>query len=87
MGSAHDEHDVAVISLSPVSGVEEGYSSKDTRDNNIATIYNGPLHLPAGDSYTIFDITGRKIHSLNPAPGVYFIEVDGKITQKIIKIK
>ena len=52
-----------------------------------ATILSGPLALPQGVSYKIFDITGRQVHTLNPAPGVYFIEVDGEIRQKIIKIR
>ena len=37
--------------------------------------------------YRIFDITGRQIHTLIPAPGIYFIEVDGEIRQKVIKIR
>jgi hypothetical protein len=40
-----------------------------------------------GKNCKVFDITGREIHILNPAPGIYFIEIDGVITQKIIKIK
>jgi hypothetical protein len=38
-------------------------------------------------SYKIFDITGRQIHTLNPAPGIYFIEVDGEIRQKVVKVR
>jgi hypothetical protein len=43
--------------------------------------------LPEEGVCTIFDITGREIMSLNPVPGIYFIEVDGSVAQKIIKIK
>lgn len=52
-----------------------------------ATVYNGPLVLPSGKSCRIFDITGRQIRNLYPAPGIYFIEVDGKIAQKVIKLR
>lgn len=52
-----------------------------------STILYGPLHLPENKCCKIFDISGRQIHTLNPAPGVYFIEVDGEIRQKVIKIR
>jgi hypothetical protein len=51
------------------------------------TITHGQLLYPEGNTYKIFDITGRQIHTLNPAPGIYFIEVDGEIRQKVIKVK
>lgn len=51
------------------------------------TIIKGPLILPKDSYCKIFDITGRQIHTLNPAPGIYFIEVDGEMRQKVIKIK
>jgi len=51
------------------------------------TIINGPIHLLLDEKSKIFSITGRQIHTLDPAPGIYFIETDGKITGKIIKIR
>ena len=51
------------------------------------TIFTGPLNLPKGIDYKIYDILGRAISPRNIKPGIYFIEVDGKITQKVIKIK
>lgn len=52
-----------------------------------ATIFNGPLHLPIGKTCKIYDVTGRDIYTWNPAPGIYFIEVDGRITAKVIRVK
>jgi hypothetical protein len=52
-----------------------------------STIVSGPLHLPDGADYRIFDISGREVRNLNPAPGVYFIESSGAIVQKIIKVR
>ena len=52
-----------------------------------ATIVAGPLLLPKNNKYRIFDITGREARTTNPAPGIYFVEIDGKIVNKIIKIK
>ena len=51
------------------------------------TIFSGPLKLPEGWNWKIFDITGRQIHTVNPTPGVYFIEVKGEIKEKVIKIR
>ena len=51
------------------------------------TIFTGPFRITIDKSYKIFDVTGRQIHTLDPAPGIYFIEVDGEIRQKIIKIR
>jgi hypothetical protein len=51
------------------------------------TILSGKIPLPIDKIHRIFDIAGRQIHTLNPAPGIYFIEVDGEIEQKVIKVK
>jgi|GEM_PF-2917979 len=51
------------------------------------SLLKGPLQIILGGSNKIFDITGRQIHTLNPAPGIYFVEVDGEIIHKIIKIR
>jgi len=70
-------------------GVEEQPAAKSMVKTNFitATIFSGPLLLPNGRSYKVFDITGRVVMPDKMKPGIYFIEVDGKITQKIIKIK
>ena len=51
------------------------------------TIIYGPFIFPEGKNCKIFDITGREINTLNPVPGIYFIEVDGEIKQKVVKIR
>jgi hypothetical protein len=51
------------------------------------TILTGHLPMSEDKSYKIFDITGRQIHTLDPAPGIYFIEVDGEIRQKVVKVR
>jgi hypothetical protein len=51
------------------------------------TIISGPLRLPHGVDYRIYDITGREVQTTTPAPGVYFVEVDGAIVNKIIKVR
>ncbi len=39
------------------------------------------------DNDKMYDIMGRIIVSDKPPPGIYFIEIDGKITRKVVKIR
>jgi hypothetical protein len=52
-----------------------------------ASILQGSLILPEGKTCKVFDIIGRVVLPQHIKPGIYFIEVDGKITQKVIKIR
>ncbi|HEX7318886.1 MAG TPA: hypothetical protein VF399_00840 [bacterium] len=84
-GNGTDE-DFTVISLPPHLGVEEEKNiAVKTRTN--ATIINGPLQLPKDKKCRVFDITGRIVMPDKIKPGIYFIEVDGQIMQKVIKIR
>jgi len=68
-------------------GIEEE-NTCSIRDNDVyTTIFSGHLVLPSGKKCKIFDITGRVVMPDKIRPGIYFVEVEGKITQKIIKIK
>ena len=70
-----------------ISGIEE-IKVKAVNNNNFgATIFSGPLQLHERKNCKVFDITGRVVMPDKIKPGIYFIEVDGKITQKVIKIK
>lgn len=51
------------------------------------SIINGPLILPEGKDYRIFDILGRDIRTKKLNPGIYFVEIDGNLSWKIIKIR
>lgn len=52
-----------------------------------ATIFAGPLILPEGKKCKVFDITGRVVEPTKIEPGIYFIEVDGAVTQKVVKVR
>jgi hypothetical protein len=52
-----------------------------------ATIIQGALVLPKDKICKVFDITGREVDAARLAPGIYFIEVDGNFTGKIVKIR
>ncbi len=78
--------DITVISLDPITMIEE--KNEDIKGNsNFATIFNGPLILPESKKCIIFDITGRVVLPYNIKPGIYFVEIDGVISHKVIKIK
>jgi hypothetical protein len=68
-------------------GTGENIISPAHNDTYSASIVKGPIIFPEGYDCQLFDITGRQIHTLNPAPGIYFIEIDGVISHKVIKIK
>ena len=51
------------------------------------TIFSGALRLPTGRNCKVFDITGRMITHDKIKPGIYFIEIEGEIQQKVIKVK
>jgi len=70
------------------TGVEEGHSIEHVEKSLIgATVFRGPLVLPAGTTCRIYDITGSEITTRNPAPGIYFIKIDGKVVNKVIKVR
>lgn len=52
-----------------------------------ATIFRGSLQLREGKKCRVFDITGRVVEPNRIQPGIYFIEVDGVVTQKVVKIR
>lgn len=52
-----------------------------------ATIIQGPIDLPDGTDVRMYDISGRLVRAAHMGPGIYFIETDGGITGKVIKIK
>ncbi len=68
-----------------ISGVEE-QKIKVANDYFAATIFNGSLVLPKGKSCRIFDISGRIVVADRLKPGIYFIEIDGEVAGKVIKI-
>jgi CubicO group peptidase (beta-lactamase class C family) len=67
--------------------VEEGQVVTIKNSNPGATIFRGPLRLPEGKKCKVFDITGRVVEPDKIQPGIYFIEVDGVVTQKVVKVR
>ena len=52
-----------------------------------ATIFSGPLPIPKGMKCRVFDIAGKLVEPKAITRGVYFIEVDGTVIQKLVKVR
>jgi hypothetical protein len=70
-------------------GVEEQPIARpvEKHENLNATIFRGSLQLPEGKDCKIFDIAGRIVEPDRIQPGIYFIEIDGVVTQKVVKVR
>jgi hypothetical protein len=70
-------------------GIQEKPITKpiDERVNVRATVFGGSLQLPEGKKCKVFDITGRVVEPSKIQPGIYFIEVDGVVTRKVVKVR
>jgi hypothetical protein len=79
--------DVWLIMTEPDEGIEERKSAEVKSSYTGATVFSGPLRIPEGTAYKLFDIMGREVTPDKIRPGVYFVEVDGQITQKVIRIR
>ncbi len=79
--------DVWLIKTEPEIGIEEYTPSIVGNFGLAATIFRGPLRLTEGKKCRVFDITGRVVEPDKIAPGIYFVEIDGQIVQKVVKIK
>jgi hypothetical protein len=69
-------------------GIEDNQTRPVEQDSRYtSTITSGPLVLPDDKEFKVFDIMGREVRAANPAPGIYFIELEGEVVQKIIKVR
>ncbi len=74
------------VTVGPPGVMEERNSSMRT-DTHGATIFGGPLLLPKGKKCRVYDITGSVVEPTKITRGIYFVEIDNKIVQKIIKVR
>lgn len=52
-----------------------------------ATIFKGMLRVPEGAGCRLFDVGGREVTAASLNPGIYYLEVEGRIIQKIVKVE
>jgi len=70
-----------------LTSIEEGETMRVSRISLGPTIFSGPLHLPKGKKCKVFDVTGRVVAPDKIQPGIYFIEIDGVVTRKVVKVR
>lgn len=68
-------------------GISTGNDATVTSPGLCPTIISGPLQLPPGSSITIFDISGRAVAPDGMGRGIYFIQSDGNVCRKVIKVE
>jgi hypothetical protein len=78
--------DYATIKYSP-TGLMENKNTNVKKEFLMTTIFRGPLQLPEDKKCKVFDIAGRIVKPDRIQTGIYFIEIDGVVTQKVIKIR
>ncbi len=78
--------DCATIKYTSLNIAEERTTSVENSYLG-ATIFSGTLFLPNDKNCKVFDITGRVVMPDKIRPGVYFLEIDNKIVQKVVKVR
>lgn len=61
--------------------------SQAVNSKYLTTTLARAINFPKNMECKIFDITGREVKPHLLAPGIYFIEVDGKISQKVVIVR
>jgi hypothetical protein len=79
-------YDVYLIKTEPEVGISENEIMVGNYEAR-ASFLRGPLRLPEGKRCRVFDITGRVVEPDRIQPGIYFLEIDDKIVQKVVKIR
>ena len=79
--------DIYLVKTAWEVGIDGETVINAARQNYTATIFKGPLQLPEGKKCRVFDISGRIIEPTKVAPGIYFIEIEGNVVEKVIKIR
>lgn len=75
------------LQIGPAPGVRETFFIPTDNHNFFPTMFTGPLLLPENLECKVFDITGREVNRHQLAPGVYFVEIDGTVARKVVKIR
>lgn len=80
--------DVWLLKIAPDTfGIVEQTPTIVRKNIIIPTILSGPLLLPEDKICRVFDIIGRVVVPERIKLGIYFIEIDGQITGKVVKVR
>ena len=86
-GNAQSDSMQVIVQNGP--GVEEWPITNPIEEHYFigATIFRGALQLPEDKPCRVFDITGKAVEPTTVTRGIYFIEVDGVVIQKVVKVR
>jgi hypothetical protein len=84
-GTSNWNADVYLIRVKSEVGIEENEYVSIKRRHWESRILGGPMQLPKG--CRVYDITGRVVEPNKIQPGIYFIEIDDIVTQKVVKVR
>lgn len=79
--------DMGAFYFSQSTGIEEEFTKPIKDYHHVTIILAGPLLLPEDKNCKVFDITGRELDVNHLAPGIYFIEIQGQIVNKVVKVR
>ncbi len=79
--------DVWLVRFFWVDAIREITERPAKIEHFIPTIFSDLLYLPDDRRFKLYDITGRHVDAARLAPGIYFIEIDNRIVQKVVKIR
>ena len=79
--------DFVTIKYIQTIGIEEDGGYGVMQNSVFTTILSGPLLLPLNRECKVFDITGRVVEPSKIPLGIYFIEIDGVVTHKVVKVR
>ena len=77
----------ALMDYAQEYGIDENLARPIKVRNSGQTIFSGPLQLPEDKKRKVIDIMGRVVDPDKIKPGIYFIEIDGVVTQKVVKVR
>lgn len=75
------------VTTEPDVGITENTDTQFNTGRLSATIVSGRLVRPDGINCKICDISGRSIAPTTITRGIYFVEVDSVLIQKVVKVK
>ena len=80
-------NDFYLVKTEPDFGVEEhGVGSLPMREIS-TTICRGLPDVPADVDYVVYDLNGRKRFPHSLIPGMYFIEIEGRVAGKFMIVR
>lgn len=68
-------------------GIKTASGSRVTSQPTYATVLTGSFVPPPAGPWRLHDISGRSVDPKNMKAGIYFLEINGRIAAKLIKIK